>query len=65
MHTQLTQISDEYGQMELEEIWLLKIGALPEGSDRQKTAFLSTINKDYEALVKGEEDPSEGSSEEW
>jgi hypothetical protein len=59
MHTQLTQISDEYGQMELEEIRLLKIGALPEGSDSQKTAFLSSINKDYEALVKDEEDLSE------
>jgi hypothetical protein len=45
--------------VELEEIRLLKIGALPEGSDRQRTAFLSGINKDYEALVKDEEDPSE------
>jgi hypothetical protein len=50
--------------VELEEIRLLKIGALPEGSDRQRTAFLSSINKDYEALVKDEEDPSEDSSEE-
>jgi hypothetical protein len=64
MHTHLTQISDEYAQWEQEEIRLLKMGALPEGSDRQKTAFLSSINKDYEALVKDEEDPSEDSSEE-
>jgi hypothetical protein len=66
MHTQLTQISDEYeyAQLEQEEIRLLKMGALPEGSDHQKTAFLSSINKDYEALVKDEEDPSEDSSEE-
>jgi hypothetical protein len=64
MHAHLTQISDEYARMELEEIRLLKIGALPEGSKRQRTAFLSSINKDYEALVKDEEDPSEGSSEE-
>jgi hypothetical protein len=56
MHTHLTQISDEYAQMEQEEIQLLKTGALPEGSNRQKTAFLSSINKDYEALVKDEED---------
>jgi hypothetical protein len=48
--------------MELEEVRLLKTGALPEGSDRQKTAFLSRINKDYEALVKDEKDPSKDSS---
>jgi hypothetical protein len=34
MHTQLTQISDEYTQWEQREIRLLKMGALPEGSDR-------------------------------
>jgi hypothetical protein len=45
--------------MELEEIRLLKVGTLPEGSDRQRTAFLTNINKDYEALVKDEKDPSE------
>jgi hypothetical protein len=50
--------------MELEEIRLLKTRALPEGSDCQKTAFLSSINKDYEALIKDEEDPSEDSSKE-
>jgi hypothetical protein len=59
MHTQLTQISDEYAQMEQEEIRLLKTGAFPEGSDRQRTTFLSSINKDYETLFKDEEDPSE------
>jgi hypothetical protein len=59
MHTHLTQISNEYTQMELEEIRLLKTGALPEGSNRQRIAFLSIINKDYEALVKDEEDPFE------
>jgi hypothetical protein len=64
MHTQLTQISDEYAQLEQEEIRLLKMGVLPEGSDRQRIAFLSNIDKDYEALVKDEEDPSEDSSEE-
>jgi hypothetical protein len=64
MHTQLTQILDEYAQWEQGEIQLLKMGALPKGSGRQKTAFLSSINKDYEALVKDEEDPSEDSSEE-
>jgi hypothetical protein len=64
MHTHLNQISDEYTRMELEEIRLLKTGALPEGSDRQRTTFLSSINKDYDALVKDEEDPSEDSSEE-
>ena len=64
MHTYLTQISDEYAQIELEEIQLLKIGALLEGSDYQRTAFLSSINKDYEALVKDEEYPSKDSSEE-
>jgi hypothetical protein len=56
MHTQLTQILDEYTRMEQEEILLLKTGALPEGSDCQRTTFLSSINKDYEALVKDEED---------
>jgi hypothetical protein len=43
---------------------LLKTGALPKGSDRQRIAFLSNINKAYEALVKDEEDPSEDSSKE-
>ena len=64
LHTQLTQISDEYAQMDLEEIRLLKGGALPEGSNHQRAAFLASINKDYEALVKGKEDPSEDSSKE-
>jgi hypothetical protein len=50
--------------MEQEEIQLLKTGALLEGSDRQRTAFLSSINKDYKALVKDEEGPSEDSSKE-
>jgi hypothetical protein len=59
MHTQLTQISDEYARIEQEKIRLLKTGALQEGFDRQRTAFLCSINKDYEALVKDEEDPSE------
>jgi hypothetical protein len=45
--------------MEQVEIRLLKTGALPKGYDRQMTAFPSSINKDYEALVKDEEDPSE------
>jgi hypothetical protein len=40
------------------------MGALLEGSDHQRTAFLSSIDKDYEALVKDKEDPSEDSSEE-
>jgi hypothetical protein len=40
------------------------MGALPEGSNRQRIAFLSSIDKDYKALIKDEEDPSEGSSEE-
>jgi hypothetical protein len=64
MHTKLTQISDEYTRMEQEEIRLLKVGALPNGVDCQRTAFLSSIDKDYESLVKDEEDPSEDSSEE-
>ena len=50
--------------MELEEIQLLKVGALPEGSDRQMATFLTNINKNYEALVKDEEDMSKDSSEE-
>jgi hypothetical protein len=50
--------------MEQEEIRLLKTRALPEGSNRQRTAFLSSINIDYEALVKDDEDPFEDSSEE-
>jgi hypothetical protein len=50
--------------MELEEIRLLKAGALLEEFDHQRIAFLSSINKDYEALVKDEEDPFEDSSEE-
>jgi hypothetical protein len=44
--------------MELEEIQLLKAGALPEGYNHQRIIFLSSINMDYEALVKNEEDPS-------
>jgi hypothetical protein len=59
MHAHLTQILDEYARMELEEFQLLKTGALPKGSDHQMIAFLSNINKDYEVLVKGEEDSSE------
>jgi hypothetical protein len=50
--------------MELEEIRLLKVGALSKGLDCQRIAFLSSFNKDYEALVKDEEDPSEEYSEE-
>ena len=64
MHTHLTKISDEYTRMELVEIRLLKARALPEGSNNQRTTFLASINKDYEALVKNEEDLSEDSSEE-
>ena len=37
----------------------MKARVLPEGSDSQRATFLSSINKDYEALVKDEEDPSE------
>jgi hypothetical protein len=44
--------------MELKEIRLLKAEALPKGSDHQRTTFLSNIDKDYEALVKDEEDSS-------
>jgi hypothetical protein len=40
MHTQITQILDEYAQMELEEIRLLKTRALPEGFDRQDCVSL-------------------------
>jgi hypothetical protein len=64
MHIHLTQILDEYAWMELEEIRLLKEGALLEGSNCQRVTFLSSINKDYETLVKDEEDPFEDSSEE-
>ena len=59
MHTHLTQVSEEYAWMELEEIRLLKAGALPEGSSHQRIAFLASISKDYEALVKEKENPSE------
>ena len=64
MHTHLTQVLEEYALVELEEIRLLKVRALKEGSSRQWIAFLASINKDYEALVKEEEDSSEDSSEE-
>jgi hypothetical protein len=64
MHTQLTQILDEYAQMKQVEIQLLKMGALQEGSDCQRTAFLSSINKDNKALVKEEEVLSEDLSKE-
>jgi hypothetical protein len=50
--------------MEQKGIQLSKTGALPEGSDHQRTAFLSNINKDYKELVKDEEDSSEDSFEE-
>jgi hypothetical protein len=46
LHTQTTQILDECTQLEQKEIRLLKTGALQEGSDRQRIAFLSSINKD-------------------
>ena len=64
LHTHLTYIFDEYTRMELEEIQLLKAGALPKGFNRQRATFHPSINKDYEALVKDEEDPSEDSSKE-
>ena len=64
LHTHLTQIYDKYVRMELEEIQPLKAGALPEGSNYQRAAFLTSINKDYEVLVKDEEDSSKDSSEE-
>jgi hypothetical protein len=50
--------------MELEEIRLLKGGALLEVFDCQRAAFLASINKHYEVLVKGEEDLSKDSSKE-
>ena len=65
MHTHLTQVSEEYARMDLEEIRLLKVRTLPERSSCQRTAFCASINKDYKALVKEEEDPSEDSSEEY
>ena len=49
--------------MELEDIRMLKVGALPKGSHRQRTFFLSSTNKDYKVLVKDEEDLSEDSFE--
>jgi hypothetical protein len=52
LHTHLTQIFDKYAQMEMEEIRLLKARALREGFDRQRVAFLASINKDCEVLVK-------------
>ena len=52
MHTHLAYVLEKYARMELEEIRLLKAGALPEGSSGQRTAFLTSINKDYEALAK-------------
>ena len=64
MHKHLTQIANEYAKLEQEEIKLLKVGALLAGSEWQKAAFLSSINKDYEALVKDEEDPSQESARE-
>jgi hypothetical protein len=50
--------------MELKEVWLLKAGALPEGFNCQRTAFLSSINKDYKTLIKDKEDPFEDLSKE-
>ena len=58
MHTHLTQVLDDYARIELKEM------ALAKGSNRQRIAFLASINKDYEALVKDEEDPSKDSYEE-
>jgi phage-related protein len=50
--------------MEQEEIRLLKARALLDRSDQQRIAFLFSFDKDYEALVKDKEDPSEESTEE-
>ena len=44
--------------MEQEEIELLKARALLIGFERQNAAFLSSIDKYYEELVKDEEEPS-------
>lgn len=59
----MTLVDDEYAKMEQEEVRLLKAGALQTNTNRQKDAFLVSIEKDYEAMVKDEEDPSEDSIE--
>ena len=48
--------------MKLEQIQLVRAGALLEGFDCQRAAFLTSINKDYKVLVKDKEDPFEDSS---
>jgi hypothetical protein len=45
MHTHLTQILDEYARLELEEIRLLKTGALPEGFDCKGLRFSPTSTR--------------------
>ena len=45
MHTHLTQVSEEYAQMELEKIRLLKVGALPEGFGVNGLHFSSVLTR--------------------
>jgi hypothetical protein len=61
MHTHLTQISDEYARMELEEILMLKARALPERIQSSKD-YVSLLHQ--QALVMDKEDPSKDSYEE-
>jgi hypothetical protein len=52
-------VADEDAAMAREEIRLLKGGTLRKGTRRHKAAFLLSIEKDLEAMIKDEEDPSE------
>jgi hypothetical protein len=44
------------------KIQLLKLGALKEGTRRQRATFMLSIEKDYIILIKDKEDPFEESS---
>jgi hypothetical protein len=55
----MRRVADEDAAMAREEIRLLKSGTLRKGTHRHKAAFLLSIEKDLEAMIKDEEDPSE------
>jgi hypothetical protein len=59
----MSHVANDYAEIEQHEIWLLKARALQKGTRCKKAAFLLSIERDYVAMIKEEEDdPSEVSA---
>lgn len=59
----MTCVADEYVEIRRNEIQLLKVGALQKGMHRWRAAFPLSVEKDYEPIIKEEENPFEDSVE--